>query len=141
MRNQPKGKPMKKTAIVLATTGALGLSAIAAPAPAEARMRGFGPALAGGLVAGAVVGGLASSAYAWEPGYTYYNGYAPAYYGYAPSYYGSYAYDAPYRWGSYTSTTYYDDYAPAYRYRRVVRPASAYYGGGPYARWNYGWGW
>jgi hypothetical protein len=30
---------------------------------------GFGPALAGGLLAGAVIGGIASSAYAWGPGY------------------------------------------------------------------------
>ncbi len=42
--------------------------------------RGFGPAFAGGLITGAVIGGLASSAYAWEPGYGYYDGYAPAYY-------------------------------------------------------------
>jgi hypothetical protein len=30
---------------------------------------GFGPVLAGGLLAGAVIGGIASSAYAWGPGY------------------------------------------------------------------------
>src|SRR4051812_11290871 len=109
---------MKKMMIVAATVGALGLSAIAAPAPAEARMRGFGPALAGGLLAGAVVGGLASSAYGWGPGY----GYGPAYagYGYGPAYAGyyggPYAYDydsAPYAWGGgYTVAGYYPDYAP-----------------------------
>src|SRR5205807_3249134 len=49
---------MKKTALVLTTVGALGLGAVAAPSPAEARFRGFGPALAGGLIAGAVIGGL-----------------------------------------------------------------------------------
>jgi hypothetical protein len=32
------------------------------------------------LITGAVIGGLASSAYAWEPGYGYYGGYAPSYY-------------------------------------------------------------
>jgi hypothetical protein len=124
------GMPMKKIALVLATVGALGVSAVAAPTPAEARWRGgFGPALAGGLIAGAVIGGLASSAYAYGPGYGYY-GY-PDYYGgsYAPAYYGGYG---PYRWGGYTSTYYSTGYAPAYygyRYRRVVHPAYAYYGG------------
>ena len=78
---------MKKTALVLATVGTLGVSAVAAPTPAEARWHGgFGPALAGGLVAGAIFGGLASSAYAYGPGYGYYDG--PGYY-YGP---GPYAY-------------------------------------------------
>lgn len=121
---------MKKTALILATAGALGFSTVAAPTPAEAHWRGggFGPALAGGLLAGAVIGGLASSAYAYGPGYGYYR---PAYYGgYAPAYYGGYGYD-PYPWGGYTTTYYTTGYAPAYhgyRYRRVVRPAYAYYG-------------
>lgn len=107
---------MRKAAIVLATAGAVGFSALAAPSPAEAHWRGgWGPALAGGLIGAAIVGGLASSAYAWGPGYGYpaYR-YAPAYYGY-PGYYGSYAYAPPAYYG--------------YRYRRVVRPAYGYYGG------------
>ena len=88
---------MKKTALVLTTAATLGLSAVAAPAPAEAR-GGFVPALAGGLIAGAVIGGIASSAYAYGPGYGYYGGYAPAYYGYrAPAYYGG----GPYYYGGY----------------------------------------
>jgi hypothetical protein len=124
---------MKKTALVLTTVGALGLGAVAAPSPAEARFRGFGPALAGGLIAGAVIGGLASSAYAYPYGYYGY----PGYYDYAPAYYGGYAYDYdPYPWGGYTTTYYSTGYAPAYygyRYRRVVRPAYAYYAG-PYPR-------
>jgi hypothetical protein len=124
---------MRKTAIVLAAAGALGVSALAAPTPAEAHWRGgFGPALAGGLIGAAIVGGLASSAYAWGPGYGYpAYGYAPAYYGGYPGYYGSYAY-APAYYG--------------YRYRRVVRPAYAYYGprfyAGPrYYRGYRHWGW
>ena len=64
----------------------------------------------------------------YGPGYGYYR---PAYYGgYAPAYYGGYGYD-PYPWGGYTTTYYSTGYAPAYygyRYRRVVRPAYAYYG-------------
>jgi hypothetical protein len=116
---------MKKTALVLATVGAT--------SPAQARWGhggwGWGgPGIAGGLLAGAVIGGIASSAYGWGPGYGYYGGYAPAYYGgwgyspvvsYAPAY-----------------------YAPAYgyRYRRVFRPAYAYYGG-PYRHhgWHHRW--
>jgi hypothetical protein len=126
---------MKKTALVLATVGALGVSAVAAPTPAEARWRGgwggWGPGLAGGLIAGAVIGGLASSAYAWGPGYDYYGGYPGYYGGYAPAYYGGYGYD-PYPWGGYTTSYYTTGYAPAYygyRYRRAIRPAYAYYGG------------
>jgi hypothetical protein len=120
---------MKKIALVLATTAVLGLGAVAAASPAEAHWQGgaLGPALAGGLIAGAVIGGIASSAYSYGPGYGY-----PGYYtGYAPAYYGGYD---TYPWGGYTTTYYSSGYAPAYygpRYRRVIRPAFAYYGG-PY---------
>jgi hypothetical protein len=115
---------MRKAPLALAAAAVLGLTAVAAPSPAEAHWRGGGffPAVAGGLIAGAVIGGLASNAYAYGPGYGYYGGYAPAYYGgyygggYAPAYYGGY-YDNPY---------------PVVRYRRVVRPAYAYYGGPRY---------
>ena len=63
--------PMKKLALIAATAGSLALSAVAAPA--EAR----GPAIAGGLIAGAVIGGIASNAYGYGPGYGYYGGYPP----------------------------------------------------------------
>jgi len=84
---------MRKAALILATVAALGVTAVAAPAPAEAR-GGFGPGLAGGLIAGALIGGIASNAYGYGPGYGYYGGgYAPGYYGggYAPAYYGGYS--------------------------------------------------
>jgi hypothetical protein len=138
---------MKKAVLALLTAGIIGFTSLAAPSPAEAhwRGRGFGPALAGGLIAGALIGGLASSAYAYGPGYGYYGGYAPAYYGYGPGYYGGYA---PAYYGGYAPAY----YAPAYypRVRRVIRPAyyyggpryygARYYGGGPriyrsYRRW------
>jgi hypothetical protein len=128
---------MRKAAIVLATVGAVGVSALAAPTPAEAHWRGgFGPALAGGLIGAAIVGGLASSAYAYGPGYGY-----PGYYGgYAPAYYGSYGYydGYPGYYGGYSTVA----YAPAYhgyRYRRVVRPAFAYYGGPRYGHHHRHW--
>jgi hypothetical protein len=126
---------MKKIAMAALMAGTLGVSSIAATSPAEAQWRGWGPGLAGGLVAGAVIGGLATSAYGWGPGYGYYS-YGPGYYGagyYGAGYYGGpyaydYGYDAPYRWGGgYTTTTYYTQ--PVYGYRRVVRPAYAYYRG------------
>ncbi|MHB0773472.1 hypothetical protein [Bradyrhizobium sp. 5.13L] len=124
-----KGISMKKIAMSALLVGALGLSSVAATSPAEAHWRGgWGPGIAGGLLAGAVIGGLASSAYGWGPGYGYYDG--PGYYGAGPYAY-DYGYDEPYRWGGgYATTTYYT--APVsygYRYRRVVRPAYAYYRG------------
>src|ERR1700704_5253702 len=107
---------MKKAVLALATAATVGFTALAAPSPAEARWRGgFGPGLAAGLIGAAVIGGLASSAYAYGPGYGYYDGYDgyDGYYGgYAPAYYGGY----PGYYGGYTSSY----YAPAYygpRYR------------------------
>src|SRR5260221_1669733 len=105
---------MRRAALILATTATLVLTAVTTPAPAEAH-DGFGPGLAGGLIAGALIGGLASNAYGYGPGYGNY-GYAPGYYDdYAPAYYGGYA------------PAYY-----GYRYRRGYRPAYAYYGGPPH---------
>ncbi len=65
------------------------------------------------MIAGAVIGGIASNAYGYGPGYCYYGGYAPGYYGgYFPAYYGGYAPYALLRYG----------------YRSVDRPAYVYYG-------------
>src|ERR1700722_17723364 len=113
-----KGFDMKKAVFALATAATLGVTALMTPSPAQAWRGGWGwgPGLAGGLIAGAVIGGIASSAYAYGPrygyyggpGYGYYGGYAPAYGGYAPAYYnGGYA---PAYYGGYRSSY----YAPAY---------------------------
>ena len=141
---------MKKIAMSALMVGSLSLASVATTSPAEAHWRGgrggWGPGIAGSLVAGAVIGGLASSAYGWGPGYGYYGG--PGYYGagyYSGPYAYDYGYDEPYRWGGGYTTTYYT--APVsygYRYRRVVRPAYAYYGG-PFPRrhfhhrWHHHW--
>jgi len=143
---------MKKAALALAAAATIGVSALVAPSPAQAWRGGWGPGFAGGLIGAAVIGGIASSAYAYGPGYGYYGpgygyyggGYAPAYYGgYGPAYYGGYApayYNygyAPAYYGGYRSSY----YAPAYygpRYRRVIRPAYAY---GPRYYGGYGYRW
>lgn len=111
---------MRKSALALVAAAAIGFTSLAVPSQADAHWRGRGwggPGIAAGLIGAAVIGGLASSAYAYGPGYGYYDGYPYGYYdGYAPAYYG---------------------YAPAYygpRYRRVIRPAYAYYGGPRYFR-------
>jgi hypothetical protein len=107
---------VRKAAVVLATAGALALAGIASPGPAEAR-GGFRPGLAGGLIAGAVIGGLASSAYAWEPGYGYpgygyYGAYAPRYYRGCPEPgYGEYYNCGAYAMPGYGAPAYY-----GYRY-------------------------
>jgi len=137
---------MKKTVLALATAATIGVSALVAPSPAQAwRGGGWGPGLAAGLIGAAVIGGIASSAYAYGPGYGYYGGpgygyyggYAPAYYGgYAPAYYGGYA-PAYYNYGY--APAYYGGYRSGYYgpgYRRVIRPAYAYYGSRYYRyRW------
>ena len=99
---------MKGKTLALATAVTIGMSALTAKSPAEARWRGggwgggWGPGLSG-LVGAAVIGGIASSAYAYGPGYAYYGGYPSyGYYGgYAPGYYyGGYA-SRPYGYGGY----------------------------------------
>src|SRR5262249_27004178 len=69
---------MTKTLAVLATVAAVGVTAIAAPAPAEAR--GIGPGLAFGLAARALTAGALAASH------PYY--YGPGYYAYGPRYYG-----------------------------------------------------
>jgi hypothetical protein len=77
---------MKKAVLALATAATIGVTALVTPSPAQAWRGGWGPGLAGGLIAGALIGGIASSAYAYGPGYGYYGGPGYGYYGgYAPA--------------------------------------------------------
>ena len=64
------------------------------------------------------------------PGLRIYGGYAPAYYGGYSGYYGG-GY-APAYYGGYYGGSY-----PVVRYRRVIRPAYAYYGGPRFYRPRY----
>jgi hypothetical protein len=123
---------MRKAVLTLATAATIGTFALVAPSPAQAwRGGGWGPGLAAGLIGAAVIGGIASSAYAYGPGYGYYGEPAYGYYGgYAPAYYGGYA------------PAYYGGYGPGYYapvYRRVIRPAYAYYGPRYYRGYRYRW--
>ena len=97
---------MRKTLTAVAAAATIGVATVAAPTTADARWGWWGPAL-GAFAVGAIVGGALARPY-YSGGYYggYYGGYAPAYYG-----------------------GYYDDPYPVVRYRRVIRPAYAYYGG------------
>jgi hypothetical protein len=118
-----KGKPMKKTAVVFSAAALMTMTAVSTPTPAEARGGwGWGAGIAGGLLAGALIGGLASSAYGYGPGYGYYGPGYGYYGGYAPAYYG-YGYGRPY-YGY--RRAYYRGYSPAY-YRPYYGPR--FYGG------------
>jgi len=68
---------MTKTLMTLAAAATLAVSAIAAPAPAEARGGAVAAGVIGGLAAGAIIGSAASHPY----GYGYYGG---PYYAAAP---------------------------------------------------------
>jgi hypothetical protein len=111
-----KGKPMKKAAVVFSAAALIAMTTVSIPTPVEARGGGgWGPGIAGGLIAGALIGGLASSAYGYGPGYgyygpgygyysgdapVYYGGYGPPYYGgYGHPYYGGYGYNRYKNWG------------------------------------------
>jgi len=65
-----------KTMMVLATAATLGLTAVAAPQPAEARGGAIAAGIIGGLAAGALLGGaLAAPHYYGPPApYGYYGG-------------------------------------------------------------------
>jgi hypothetical protein len=80
-----KVKAMKKIILAVATAATLAVTALAAPAPAEARggrvAAGVGLGLLGGAIAGAAI---ANSGGYYGPGYGYYGG--PAYYAGGPCY-------------------------------------------------------
>jgi uncharacterized membrane protein len=67
-----------RTLTALAAAATLGLAAVVAPQPAEARHGGaIAAGVIGGLAVGALIGSAAAAPYAYSPGY--YGG--PAYYG------------------------------------------------------------
>jgi hypothetical protein len=69
---------MTKTITAFATAAVLGLAAVAAPQPAQARGGAVAAGIIGGLAAGAIIGAAAAQG-------PYYG---PAYYGPGPAYYG-----------------------------------------------------
>ncbi|MCK1393682.1 hypothetical protein [Bradyrhizobium sp. 1] len=72
---------MKASGLICTTVGTLAAIGMATTVPAQARH--WGPGFVGGLAAGALIAGAASSAYAYAPGpgYAYdsyaYDGYGP----------------------------------------------------------------
>jgi hypothetical protein len=71
-----------RTLTALAAAATLGIAAISAPQPAEARGGALAAGIIGGLAAGAIIGAAASGpAYAYGPGPGYYYGGGPGYYG------------------------------------------------------------
>jgi hypothetical protein len=98
---------MTRLLTILAAGTALAVVSIAAPTTAEARWRGGGVAagVIGGIAAGAIIAGAASSSY-YGPGYAYDPGYAypPSYAYEGPAYYGGgYGYYGYRGWGGATS--------------------------------------
>ncbi len=89
---------MNKTLTALLAAGAVAAAAIAAPTAAEARWGWGGPAILGGLAAGAIIGGALAAPY-----YGYGYGYGPGYYAYGPGpYYSCWRrHWNGYRWHSY----------------------------------------
>ena len=75
-------KQSNRTVIIFAAAATLGLAAVAAPQPAEARGGAVAAGIIGGLAAGAIIGSAAAHGpyYGYGPGY-YYGGPAPVYYG------------------------------------------------------------
>jgi hypothetical protein len=120
---QTEASDVKRAVLALATAATVGVAALATPSPALAWRGGWGwgPGLARGLIAGAVIGGIASNAYAYGPGYGYYGAPGEGYYG-----------------GAYAPGYAYGRYAPAYGYRPYYGPS--YYGGGYVVRPAYGYG-
>jgi len=91
---------MKNTLLALAAAASIGAAALAAPSPAEARCFGcaVGAGVAGGFIAGAIIGSAAAA--------------PPPYYGPAPAYYGP---PGPGPDCYYTRQPVWDPYIGAYR--------------------------
>jgi hypothetical protein len=68
---------MTKTLIILAAVATIGVAAVAAPQPAQARGGALAAGILGGLAAGAIIGSAVHGPY-YGPGYYY--GPGPVYY-------------------------------------------------------------
>ena len=82
---------MRKAVTALAALATLGAAAVATPTTADARRGWWGPAIVGGIAAGAIVGSALARPYPYY-GYGYYAP-APVYYDYytpGPAYYSYY---------------------------------------------------
>ena len=78
---------MKKLILALAAGATIAAGTLTAPAPAQAGCVGcwVGAGVAGGLVAGAIIGSAAARPYYYGPGPAYYYGPGPAPVYYAPA--------------------------------------------------------
>jgi hypothetical protein len=98
---------MRKAVTAVAAAATLAAATLATPSSADARRGWWGPAIIGGIAAGAIVGSALASPYGYYGGHyapapVYYDYYtpAPAYYSYygAPGYYGPRPYHGCWRW-------------------------------------------
>lgn len=81
---------MRKTLSALIAAATLAIATLAAPASADARRGWWGPAIAGGFVAGAIIGSQLARPYYPGPVYYEYAQPGPVYYDYyaaPPAYY------------------------------------------------------
>ena len=92
---------MRKLLLTALAAATIAVAGVATPTTADARWRGWGPAL-GGFAVGALIGSAFARPYyaypySYGPGPYYAYG-SPAYYGYGPAYY-SYSYPPYYGYG------------------------------------------
>jgi hypothetical protein len=77
---------LTKTLTVLAAVATIGVAAVAAPQPAQARGGALAAGILGGLAAGAIIGSAVHGPYYYDYGPGYYYGPAPVYYDGPPCY-------------------------------------------------------
>jgi hypothetical protein len=91
---------MRKSLTAIAAAATLGLAAVAAPQPAQARHGWIAGGIIGGLAAGAIIGSAVANGpyYGYYGPGPYYYGPGPYYYGPGPVYYGPECYWTRQRW-------------------------------------------